>query len=138
MARAKTRCLIVTGDPYCRAILVALMEAEGYGVDHCASLKDFVVHGCGAGAEVIFFDDRLDDMTPYEALRMMRAAPPVTDEPPRGAVLLTGSATRPVIEEARLAGFNAVIPKPVSPALVTRIMRVFRLNSSRVMLASAG
>ena len=137
MAKAKPRCLVVTGDPYCRAVLSSLMEEQGYGVAHCGSLKAFVADGCGAGADVVFFDDRLDDMTPFEALRMMKAV--ITAEgTPRGTILLTGGATRAVVEAARSAGFDALIPKPLSAACVRRILRAFEPQTVRPVIALAG
>jgi len=119
--RVRPRCLLLTADQYCRAVISDLFDDHGYPIDCQSSLKDVVHHAAAERTDFVIIDDDLGDMTPFEAVRIVRAA--FTDEAPIKAILLSSGATRRKVEAARKAGFDALVAKPIVPAPFIRTLR---------------
>ena len=74
----------------------------------------------------MILDDELGDMTPYEALKILRAKNEYLAS--AKAILLSGSTTRRIVERAQQAGFDAVIGKPIAPTLLLRTLKNLTLS----------
>ena len=121
LPKSRPRSLLLSPDYYCRAVLADFFDDYGYPLICQSSLKEMVLKGTDEGAELLILDDELGEMTPYEALRILRAK--IESPTSSKAIMLSGGATRRVLERARRAGFDAVIAKPITPALFLRTLK---------------
>jgi len=121
LPKSRPRSLLLSPDYYCRAVLADFFDDYGYPLICQSSLKEMVLKGTDEGAELLILDDELGEMTPYEALRILRAK--IESPTLSKAIMLSGGATRRVLERARRAGFDAVIAKPITPALFLRTLK---------------
>ena len=121
LGRNRPRSLLLSPDYYCRAVLSDFFDDYGYPLSCHASFKDLVLKGMVGDAELVIMDDALGDMTPYEALRILQAKSESSAS--SKSILLSGGATRRIIERARQAGFDAVIAKPIAPAFFLRTLK---------------
>jgi CheY-like chemotaxis protein len=121
LPKSRPRSLLLSPDYYCRAVLADFFDDYGYPLICQSSLRDMVLKGPSEGAELLILDDDLGEMTPYEALRILRAK--IENPTLAKAILLSGGTTRRVLERARSAGFDAVIAKPITPALFLRTLK---------------
>ncbi|MFM8608694.1 MAG: response regulator [Hyphomicrobiales bacterium] len=125
-SKNRPRSLLLSPDYHCRAVLSDLFDDYGYPLTCQSSLKEIVLKGADDGAELVILDDELGDMTPYEALRILRAK--LENPSSAKAILLSGGTTRRIVEQARKAGFDAVIAKPIAPTLFLRTLRNLTLS----------
>lgn len=121
MLKSRPRSLLLSPDYYCRAVLADFFDDYGYPLICQSSFKEMVLTGADEGAELLILDDDLGEMTPYEALRIVRAK--VESPSSAKAILLSGVTTRRSLERAKRAGFDAVIAKPITPTLFLRTLR---------------
>lgn len=125
-SKNRPRSLLLSRDYHCRAVLSDFFDDYAYPLICQSSLKEMVLKGADDGADLLILDDDLGEMTPYEALRILRAK--IENPSSAKAILLTGGATRRVLERARRAGFDAVIAKPIMPALFLRTLKNLTLS----------
>lgn len=119
--KMKPRCLLLTADHYCRAVISDLFDDYGYPIICQSSLKEVVHSAASDRAEFVIIDDDLGDMTAFEAVRIVRAA--FSAEATIKTILLSAGATRRTVETARKAGFDALIAKPIVPAPLIRTLK---------------
>ncbi|MEI6573551.1 MAG: response regulator [Alphaproteobacteria bacterium] len=120
-AKVKRHCLLLTADHYCRAVISDLFDDYGYSIVCLPSLKEVVHYAASDRSDLVVIDDNLGDMTPYEAVNIVRAA--MANGGPIKAILLSAAATRRTVETARKAGFDALVAKPIAPAPFIRTLR---------------
>lgn len=126
MLKSRPRSLLLSPDYYCRAVLADFFDDYGYPLICQSSLKEMVLKGTDDGAELLILDDDLGEMTPYEALRILRAK--IQSPTSSKAIMLSGGATRRVLDRARRAGFDAVIAKPITQAIFLRTLKNLTLS----------
>ena len=100
---------------------VRSLRSVGHGRDLMKALMESV-----PGLMVV--DDTLPGLTGAEMLRILKADTAVTALPV--AVLLVELPTKTIVEEARVAGFSAVISKPIASGRFLSGLR-FALRSRR-------
>jgi len=121
LPKSRPCSLLLSPDYYCRAVLADFFDDHGDPLICHSSLRDMVLKGPTGAAELLILDDDLGEMTPFEALRILRAK--IESPALSKAIMLSGGATRRVLERARSAGFDAVIAKPIMPALFLRTLK---------------
>ena len=110
----KPRLMLVTSDGFCHSVVSDVLMHHGFApAQHNTSVRAMIADVSDNNADLILIDESLADLTPFEAVRMLRAA--AQAEKPLKAVLLSSRATRGTVERAREAGFDALVSKPVSP-----------------------
>ena len=114
-----SRLLVASPDRYFRVQLSDLLLSYGYaqplftdtarGILDCAEQQDL---------NLILLDEDIPLLTPVEVSRMIRADDKIQHVPQ--LLLIVAQATRAIVNEARDAGIDAMITKPVVPI---RLMR---------------
>lgn len=125
-SKNRPRSLLLSRDYHCRAVLSDFFDDCGYPLACQSSFKDMVIRRDAVDAELMILDDELGDMTPYEALKILRAKNEYLAS--AKAILLSGSTTRRIVERAQQAGFDAVIGKPIAPTLLLRTLKNLTLS----------
>ena len=119
--RKRLSVLVVSPDRYFRGLLVEILSAYGYsGIWAAESLR--VMFDClgQAGVDLIILDDNIPVLSSAEICRMVRLSQTPMKVP--RSVLVASRATRSLVDEARSAGFDALITKPVVPARLVKAM----------------
>lgn len=100
-------------------MLRIVLEIGGYEVTLCQTPTEALRVAASMWFDMIISDIGMPEIDGYELLARLREIPHLRDVP---AVALTGYASHADAEQARAAGFDAHIAKPVDPSeLATRI-----------------
>ncbi len=115
----RTRLLIASPDRYFRIQTGEILSGSGYGQLRSADTARGVLESVARDdLDIILLDEDLPLLSPPELLRMIRGAR-LEGYQPR-IVLIVARPTRTVVEEARRAGFDALIAKPIIPVRLIR------------------
>jgi CheY-like chemotaxis protein len=113
--------LIVSPDRYFRGMLVEILSGYGYAnvwtADSLRSLFNYMVR---AEVDLVILDENMPVLSSAEICRMVRNNPSDVKVP--RSVLVVSQATRTLVDDARHAGFDALITKPVIPARLAKTM----------------
>ncbi|HEX2911772.1 MAG TPA: response regulator [Chloroflexia bacterium] len=101
--------LIIEDSSDIRALLVELLEDEGYHVFEAASGEDGIVSAVENRPGIILLDLSLPGINGWETCRRLRALPEITTTP---IVALTAHSAENHREMALQAGCNGFINKP--------------------------
>jgi two-component system, sensor histidine kinase len=110
--------LVIEDNADARAALVALLELEGWTVEHAADGPEGIEIMRAKSPRVALIDIGLPGMDGYEVARRVRALP---QEQPF-LVALTGYGQPEDRRRAQDAGFDAHLVKPVDPDDLTAIL----------------
>ncbi len=110
----RTRLMIASPDRFFRSMVGEILSAYGYVHQVSAeTVKSVLDNARRYHTDFILVDEDIAFLTPFELVRMLRGDTDLNSVPQ--LVLLAARPTRVLIDEARSAGFNAVITKPVIP-----------------------
>jgi signal transduction histidine kinase/ActR/RegA family two-component response regulator len=116
------RILIVEDDGDTRDVVRATLESAGASVEVVASAKDARREMLADAPDVLISDIRMPEEDGYSLMRSLRGAGIATP-----AIALTAYARHEDAEEARAAGFQIHLPKPVDAArLVDAVATLLR------------
>ena len=116
------RVLVVEDDDEARDLVKITLERAGASVEAVSNSHDARREMLEDAPDVLISDIRMPDEDGYELLRSLRGAG--VDTP---AIALTAYARREDAEDARAAGFQIHLPKPVDAArLVEAVARLLR------------
>ena len=110
------RVLVIEDAPDTLDLLRVIFEARGYFVTACASAEEAIEAARAARFDLVVSDVGLPQVDGYELMRALRRLPGTSRVP---AVALTGYAAPKDVEQTLAAGFDAHVPKPVDPAVLT-------------------
>jgi len=120
--------LVVSPDRYFRGLLVEILSGYGYAAIWTAdSLRSMFDCLGQLSVDLVIIDENMPVLSSAEICRMVQLRPSSSKIP--RSVLVTSRATRALVVEARNAGFDALITKPVIPARLTKAME--RLSQAR-------
>ena len=121
MSRGSANILIVDDDMQLANALAAMLEAEG-GYEsrlvHCAS--DALAAAAEFVPVIVFLDIELPDMSGYEVARILRRHAQLQAT---RLIALTDSIDHPRREDARAAGFERYLVKPVTVIELHKVLR---------------
>ena len=110
----RTRLLIASPDRFFRSTVGEILSAYGYVHQVSAeAVKNVLDNARRYHTEFILVDEDIAFLTPFELVRLLRGDGGL--DPIPQLVLFAARPTRALIDEARQAGFDAVITKPVIP-----------------------
>ena len=116
------RVLVVEDDDEARELVKATLERAGASVETVANSRDARREMMTGAPDVLISDIRMPEEDGYALLRSLRGAG--IDTP---AIALTAYARREDADEARAAGFQIHLPKPVDAArLVDAVATLLR------------
>jgi CheY-like chemotaxis protein len=102
------RVLVVEDDDDTRELLRVMLESAGASVDVVATAKDARREMLAAPPDVLVSDIRMPEENGYSLVRSLRSAGVATP-----AIALTAFARPEDVDEARAAGFQIHVSKPV-------------------------
>lgn len=116
------RILVVEDDDESRELVKLALERAGAAVETVSNSRDARIEMLADTPDVLISDIRMPDEDGYQLLRSLRRAGVETP-----AIALTAYARRQDAEEAREAGFQVHLAKPVDAArLVDAVARLLR------------
>ncbi|MGB8510962.1 MAG: response regulator, partial [Pyrinomonadaceae bacterium] len=115
-AEAACRVLVVEDAHDTLDMLQVIFESRGYLVTLCSTADEALRIAQNASFDIIVSDIGLPQIDGYELIKRLRELPHMRDVP---AVALTGYAAPTDAEAALSAGYDAHIPKPVDPVVLT-------------------
>lgn len=116
------RILIVEGDAASAQHLVTLLQEMGYPATHVAdSAATALREAVELVPTVIFVDVELPDLSGYEAARLLHQHPRLQQV---RLIALTDSREHAAREQARVAGFERYLVKPVTIAALQEVMDI--------------
>lgn len=123
---SETRILIVEDDENNRFVLTKLLQVEGVLLEHIVALPGDPLPRLAASKSVHFDLVLLDLQMPYKdgftILAELRADPRFAHVP---VVAVTANVMRADVEQARAAGFDGFLGKPINgPRLGERLRRI--------------
>ena len=119
------RILVVEDDGDTRDVVRATLESAGASVEVVASAKDARREVLAEAPDVLISDIRMPEEDGYSLMRSLRGAGIATP-----AIALTAYARHEDAEEARAAGFQIHLPKPVDAArLVDAVATLLRTQT---------
>jgi CheY-like chemotaxis protein len=126
---ARTTALIVDDNPHMRSILIALLSAVGVAETRQASDGEEAIAILGKWTpSFIVVDQNMQPMSGAEFARSLRRDPasPNAETP---IVMLTAHTERAIVEQARDAGIDEILAKPV--AAKTLLQRLHAITHER-------
>ena len=125
----RSRLLVASPDRYFRLQMAEILSGYGYAQPAFADSARGVFESLGRNAlSLILLDEDMPLLTPFELARMVRADANAESVPLM--MLIAARPTRSMVNEARQAGFDAMISKPVIPVRLLRT--IDQLQSVRV------
>lgn len=121
MSRGRANILIVDDDVELANGLATMLDTEGRyetRVVHCAS--DAVAATAGFLPSIVFLDIELPDMSGYEVAQILRRHAQLQAT---RLIALTDSIEHPGRENARAAGFERYLVKPVTVIELHKVLR---------------
>lgn len=114
--------LIVDDYPDALDVWALFLRAEGFDVLTAANGHEALKHAVSAVPDMVVMDIQLPGLSGLEVARELRRSPPTRHIP---LIAATGLSHSTQIDEARRAGFDAVIVKPCNPdVLIAEIRRL--------------
>ena len=121
MSRGRANVLIVDDDIELAKALAVMLDNEG-GYEsrlvHCAS--DAVAAAAGFAPAIVFLDIELPDMSGYEVAQILRRHAQLQAT---RLIALTDNIEHPGREDARAAGFERYLVKPVTLIELHKVLR---------------
>jgi two-component system cell cycle response regulator DivK len=114
------KVLVVEDDMDNRRIVVKVLSVEGYQVTQATDGLEALARVREERPDVILMDLALPNMDGWEATRQLKSDPATRSIP---VVALTAFAMRGDEEQARAAGCDDYLPKPVRPAAIRDIVK---------------
>jgi two-component system cell cycle response regulator DivK len=114
------KVLVVEDDMDNRRIVVKVLSVEGYRVIEAADGVQALARVREEPPDLILMDLALPNMDGWEATRQLKLDPATREIP---VVALTAFAMRGDEEQARAAGCDDYLPKPVRPAAIREIVK---------------
>jgi two-component system cell cycle response regulator DivK len=114
------KVLVVEDDMDNRRIVVKVLSVEGYRVIEAADGVQALARVREEPPDLILMDLALPNMDGWEATRQLKLDPATRAIP---VVALTAFAMRGDEEQARAAGCDDYLPKPVRPAAIREIVK---------------
>jgi len=118
----RKKVLIVDDDADNRRIVAKVLLAEGYQVIEAGDGLEAVAQARAQHPDLIFMDLSLPLLDGWEATRQLKVDPATQAIP---IVALTAFAMRGDEEEARAAGCDDYLSKPVRPAAIRDVTRKY-------------
>jgi two-component system cell cycle response regulator DivK len=116
------KVLVVEDDIDNRHIVVKVLSAEGYHVIEAIDGLEARARARTELPDLIFMDLALPNLDGWEATRQLKLDPATRTIP---VVALTAFAMRGDEEQARAAGCDDYLPKPVRPAAIRDVARKY-------------
>ena len=114
--------LIVDDYPDALDVWALFLRAEGFEVLTAANGHEALAHAVSAVPDMVVMDIQLPGLSGLEVARELRSSAPTRHIP---LIAATGLSHSTQIDEARRAGFDAVIVKPCNPdVLIAEIRRL--------------
>jgi CheY-like chemotaxis protein len=113
------KALVVDDHPDSVALLAAALEPFGVGVVSAASAEEARQILTGDAVDVIVCDLGLPGENGLEFIRSVRANSPSRDVP---AIAVTFFSERFGVREARAAGFDVYLRKPIDPTDIVHVV----------------
>jgi two-component system, sensor histidine kinase len=110
------RILLVEDHPINRLVVTNMLEAIGAQIETCVDGREAVEVAARSRFDVILMDLLMPVMDGFEATRAIRLQEAENNQPQAAIIMLTASALPAQVEQARQAGCNAHVTKPVTPA----------------------
>ena len=128
---SRKRLLVVEDNPATREMFVIVLEREGFEVITAQDGRDGILQALKLNPDLIITGLHLPHLSGVEMIRRLRADTPFKDGP-----ILAVTAYNDLAPEARKAGANYVIPKPVPlRILLGRIAEFLDEPGQRVLKA---
>lgn len=128
-ASDRVRVLVIEDSSDTLNMLQVIFEMSGYEVTLCQTPTEALRVAASMWFDIIISDIGMPEIDGYKLLARLREIPQLRDVP---AVALTGYASHADAEQARRAGFDAHIAKPVDPTeLATRIEELLQQGRRR-------
>jgi CheY-like chemotaxis protein len=125
----RSRLLVASPDRYFRLQMAEILSGYGYAQPAFADSARGVFESLDRNAlGLVFLDEDMPLLTPFELARMIHSK--VNSENVPLMILIAAKPTRLAVNEARQAGFDALISKPVIPVRLLRT--IDQLQSVRV------
>jgi DNA-binding NtrC family response regulator len=122
------RVLVVEDEAPQRALLAAVLERRGLGVEQAGGVAEARAAIAAGGIDVVVTDFRMGDGTGLDVLAAARGA-----DPSIGVILVSAFGTVPLAVEAMRGGAFDVLPKPVDPEALASV--VARSIANRALAA---
>lgn len=133
------RALVVEDHPINRLVAVTMLEALGFQTDVCVNGREAVDASVSVQFDVILMDLLMPVMDGFQATREIRRHEAEKGRSPAAIIMLTASALPSQAEQARVAGCDAHLTKPVTPErLVEALTRVLPAGVVERALAGDG
>jgi len=116
------KVLVVEDDMDNRRIVVKVLSVEGYHVIEAADGIEALARAREERPDLILMDLALPNLDGWEATRQLKSDPATRSIP---VVALTAFAMRGDEEQARAAGCDDYLPKPVRPAAIREIVKTY-------------
>lgn len=124
MTPRRPRVLVVEDNPLNLELVRDLLDVLGIDVQEAATAEAGIRMATEAPPDLILMDIRLPGLDGHEAVRLLKTDDRVADVP---VVALTAQAMKGDEEEARAAGFDDYMTKPIDveafPAVIERHLR---------------
>ena len=120
--------LIVDDYPDALDVWALFLRAEGFEVLTAANGHEALAHAVSAVPDMVVMDIQLPGLSGLEVARELRRSPATRQIP---LIAATGLSHSTQIEEARRAGFDAVIVKPCNPDVLISEIRRLLADSGR-------
>lgn len=121
MSEGRPRILIVDDDVALADALAGMLKSEGAydtRIVHCAA--DAVAAAAEHEPTIVFLDIELPDMSGYDVAKLLHQQPHLGTA---RLIALTDSIEHPGREDARAAGFERYLVKPVTVAELQKVLR---------------
>jgi len=116
------KVLVVEDDMDNRRIVVKVLSVEGYQVIEAIDGVEALARVREEQPDLILMDLALPNLDGWEATRQLKLDPATRSIP---VVALTAFAMRGDEEQARAAGCDDYLPKPVRPAAIREIVKKY-------------
>jgi len=129
--RARPLILVADDDPDTRFLFRTVLEMQGYCVIEAADGEETVGTAQSARPDLILMDGSLPRLSGLEAARQIRRSGHIGNVP---IVFISGHAGAAFIEEAREAGCNEYLVKPLDLAQLEDVLEKYCVQKLRLSL----
>ncbi len=115
------KVLVVDDTSVSRGLVCMSLEEIGFkNVDHCSSGEKAFDIATRQGVHIILCDQNMPGMSGLQLLQKLRTQKSTSRV---GFILISGSMTKPLLDEARKWGLNNFIPKPFNTAKLKSVLQ---------------